>query len=298
MNTKQLKLFLLIADVKSFSRAAEMEALTQPAVTQQINRLEREIGSTLFKRRHKRIELTKKGRLFHRFARNILAMMDNLEKELKSIDAQEGVLKIGSSHIPASSAIYHAIVEFKQQYPDTYIIYELNDTENISDMVENELLDLGFVGAITSNALEFQSFLGDELKLVAHRDLDIPDEINLSQLKQVPLILNQKESGVRKFLLSRLEESRIFVSDLNVIAEIGLPEALVRFVRMGMGCAFLPSVILDRETDAGDLKTVAVKGFSAFRNYYIATKKGVRLSPLTIRFRELFLSSVQNAAAT
>lgn len=298
MNTKQLKLFLLIADVKSFSKAAEMEALTQPAVTQQISRLEREIGSTLFKRRHKRIELTKKGKLFHRFARNMFAMIDNLEKEFKSIDTKEGVLKIGSSHIPASNIIYQAIVEFKQQHPDTYIVYELNDTENISDMVENELLDLGFIGAVTSDALEFQSFSGDELKLVANRDYHVPEEIDLSQLKEVPLILNQKESGVRKFLVRQLEESGIYLADLNIIAEIGLPEALVRFVRLGMGCAFVPSVILDREMSAGDLKVVDVKGFSAFRNYYIATKKGARLSLLTIKFRDLFLSSVRDTAVT
>ena len=55
MNTKQLKLFLLIADLRSFSKAAELEALTQPAVTQQIMRLEKEIDSQLFKRKHKRI---------------------------------------------------------------------------------------------------------------------------------------------------------------------------------------------------------------------------------------------------
>ena len=66
MNTKQLRLFILIADIKSFSKAAELEALTQPAVTQQIMRLEREIGSVLFKRKNKRIELTKKGRLFYK----------------------------------------------------------------------------------------------------------------------------------------------------------------------------------------------------------------------------------------
>lgn len=298
MNTKQLKLFLMVADIKSFSKAAELEALTQPAVTQQISRLEREIGSTLFKRRHKRIELTKKGKLFHRFARNMLAMMENLEKELKSIDAQEGVLKVGSSHIPTSSVIYQTIVEFKQQHPDTYIIYELNDTQNISDMVENELLDLGFIGAITTSALDFQSFSGDQLKLVAHRDFDIPEEITVSQLKKVPLILNQKESGVRKFLLRKLEESKVYTSDLNIIAEIGLPEALIRFVRLGMGCAFIPSIILDRESAADDLKVIEVKGFSAFRNYYIATKKGVLLPPLTLAFRDLFLSSLRNGSGT
>jgi DNA-binding transcriptional LysR family regulator len=297
MNTKQLRLFLLVADIKSFSKAAENEALTQPAVTQQINRLERETGSVLFRRKHKKIELTKKGRLFYRFAKNMLTMTENMERELKRIDAEdEGILKIGSSHIPTSEIIYQNIVDFRKKFPGTYVIYEINDTENISYMVENELLDIGFVGAITQDELEFESFSGDELCLVAGRDFDVPDAISIPELKEIPLILNQKESGVRKFLLQKLEESKISISDLNIISEIGLPEALVRFVRMGMGCAFVPSIVLERELAADDLKIISISGFSAHRNYYLVTKRGSKLSPLARTFKELFLASTTSHA--
>jgi DNA-binding transcriptional LysR family regulator len=292
MNTKQLKLFMLIADIKSFSKAAELEALTQPAVTQQISRLEREIGAPLFRRRHKRIELTKKGKLFHRFARNMLAMVDNLEKELKSIGEEEGVLKIGSSHIPTSGIIYQAIVDFKKSYPGTYFIYELSDTESISEMVENELLDIGFIGAVTNDDLVFHSFLGDHLALIAPEDYDIPSRISVSQLKDIPLILNQKESGVRKFLLKQLESSKLDLSELNIIGEIGLPEALISFVRMGMGCAFIPSIILEQTPGPDGLKVVEVTDFSVSRNYYMVTKKGAELSPLARNFRDTFLASL------
>ncbi|HUT64512.1 MAG TPA: LysR family transcriptional regulator [Spirochaetota bacterium] len=289
MNTKQLRLFMLIADIKSFSKAAELEALTQPAVTQQISRLEREIGSVLFKRKNKRIELTKKGKLFYKFAKNMLSMVDNLEKELKIIDStDEGILKIGSSHIPTSHMLYEKIVDFKRRYPSAYIIYELNDTENISYMVENELLDVGFVGAVVDNTLNYRSFSGDELKLVASRGLDIPSKINLSQLKEVPLIINQKESGVRKFLEKKLEEYNIFFSELNIISEIGLPETLLSIVRMGMGCAFIPSIIIDKVMNDGNLKVIEIKNFSAYRNYYMVTKKGAVLSHLAQNFLESF----------
>lgn len=289
MNTKQLRLFMLIADIKSFSKAAELEALTQPAVTQQISRLEREIGSVLFKRKHKRIELTKKGKLFYKFAKNMLSMVDNLEKELKIIDsADEGILKIGSSHIPTSHMLHEKIVDFKRRYPSAYIIYELNDTENISYMVENEMLDMGFVGAVVDNTLDYRSFSGDELKLVASRDLDIPSKINLSQLKEVPLIINQKESGVRKFLEKKLEEYNIFFSELNIISEIGLPETLLSIVRMGMGCAFIPSIIFDKAMNDENLKVVEIKNFSAYRNYYMVTKKGAVISHLAQTFLESF----------
>ena len=280
---------MLIADIKSFSKAAELEALTQPAVTQQISRLEREIGSVLFKRKNKRIELTKKGKLFYKFAKNMLSMVDNLEKELKIIDStDEGILKIGSSHIPTSHMLYEKIVDFKRRYPSAYIIYELNDTENISYMVENELLDVGFVGAVVDNTLNYRSFSGDELKLVASRGLDIPSKINLSQLKEVPLIINQKESGVRKFLEKKLEEYNIFFSELNIISEIGLPETLLSIVRMGMGCAFIPSIIIDKVMNDGNLKVIEIKNFSAYRNYYMVTKKGAVLSPLAQNFLESF----------
>lgn len=289
MNTKQIRLFMLIADIKSFSKAAELEALTQPAVTQQISRLEREIGSVLFKRKNKRIELTKKGKLFYKFAKNMLSMVDNLEKELKIIDStDEGILKIGSSHIPTSHMLYEKIVDFKRRYPSAYIIYELNDTENISYMVENELLDVGFVGAVVDNTLDYRSFSGDELKLVSSRGLDIPSKINLSQLKEVPLIINQKESGVRKFLEKKLEEYNIFFSELNIISEIGLPETLLSIVRMGMGCAFIPSIIFDKAMNDGNLKVIEIKNFSAYRNYYMVTKKGAVLSPLAQNFLESF----------
>ena len=287
MNTKQLRLFMLIAEIKSFSKAAELEALTQPAVTQQISRLEREIGSVLFKRKNKRIELTKKGKLFYKFAKNMLSMVDNLEKELKIIDStDEGILKIGSSHIPTSHMLYEKIVDFKRRYPSAYIIYELNDTENISYMVENELLDVGFVGAVVDNTLNYRSFSGDELKLVASKGLDIPPKINLSQLKEVPLIINQKESGVRKFLEKKLEEYNIFFSELNIISEIGLPETLLSIVRMGMGCAFIPSIIIDKVSNDGNLKVIEIKNFSAYRNYYMVTKKGAVLSHLAQTFLE------------
>lgn len=294
MNTKQLKLFLLIADLKSFSKTAELEALTQPAVTQQINRLEREIGSVLFRRKHKRIELTKKGKLFYKFARNTLTMMDNLEREMKFIDSKdEGILKIGSSHIPTSHILYEKIVDFKNQYPNAYIIYEINDTENISYMVENELLDIGFVGAITNYELNYTSFSGDELKLIARKDFDIQSMITLSELKETPLIINQKESGVRKFLEKKLEEHHISFSDMNIISEIGLPEALIKMVKMGMGCAFIPSIIYEREMGGDELKAIEIKNFSAYRDYYIITKKGARLSNLTKAFRDSFISAVE-----
>lgn len=293
MNTKQIKLFILIADLKSFSKAAELEALTQPAVTQQIIRLEREMGSVLFRRRHKRIELTKKGKLFYKFAKNILSLLDSLVKELKIIDIRdEGILKIGSSHIPSSNIIYEKIADFKKRYPNAYIIYEINDTETISHMIENEIIDIGFVGAIVNDGLNYRSFSGDELKLVSHRDYEVPARITVSQLKDVPLIINQKQSGVRKFLEKKLEEYNINLSNLNIVSEIGLPETLLSVVRLGMGCAFIPSIIYEREEKKGDLKVIEIKNFSSYRSYYIITKKGVVLSNLAQTFLDSFASTL------
>jgi DNA-binding transcriptional LysR family regulator len=293
MNTKQIRLFILIADLKSFSKAAELEALTQPAVTQQILRLEKEIGSTLLRRRHKRIDLTKKGRLFYKFAKNMLSMMAKLEKDLRVIDQKdEGILRIGSSHVPVTQIIYERIVEFKKNNPNAYIIYELSDTESIAYMVENELLDIGIVGAIVGGGLDYRSFPGDELKLVAPKKMDIPSQITIARLKELPLVINQKESGVRKFLEKKLEEYGVTFADLNIVSEIGLPEALVHVVRLGMGCAFVPSTICDRETEKGELKVVGIKNFSATRSYYFATKKGVPLSSLASNFLESIMAVV------
>ena len=157
----------------------------------------------------------------------MLTMMDNLTRDLKLVDSNdESILRIGSSHIPTSHTLYKMIVEFKQQHPNIYIIYELNDTENISSMVENEMLDVGFVGAVMNNDLDYKSFSGDELKLVAHRDFKVASSITLPKLKTIPMIINQKESGVRKFLEMKLEEKGILFEDMIIISEIGLTEAV------------------------------------------------------------------------
>jgi len=290
MNTKQLKLFLLIADLKSFSKAAELEALTQPAVTQQIMRLEKEIDSQLFKRKHKRIELTRKGKLFYRFAKNTLIMMDNLQKEIKLLDLNgEGILKIGSSHIPVVEILHKKIARFNELYPGAYVIYEFSDTANITNMLENELIDIGFVGARISDVLDYAKFLGDELVLVTRKGDDVPSEITLSELKSLPLIINQKEAGVRKSLEEKLGSNNMSLSDFNVVSEIGLPEAALNVVRAGFGCTFVPSVMLDNGNGDDELKVIRIKNFNASRNYYIAVKKGAVLPDIARKFLDLFM---------
>ena len=291
MNTKQLKLFLLIADLKSFSKAAELEALTQPAVTQQIIRLEREVGASLFRRRHKKTELTKKGRLFYRFAKNMLSMVENLQRELRILDLKDSdVLKIGSSHIPTSSILHKAIVNFKKKNPNVYVIYEMNDTGTISFMVENELIDLGFVGAKVNGEFNYKSYSGDDLVLVCNEDSNMPERITLEGLKEIPLILNQKESGVRCFLEKKLNDYGININDLNVISEIGLPDTLINIVKMGMGCAFIPSIVVDREINKGGLRIVDIENFIAHREYYILTKFGKKIPNIASDFLNYFLS--------
>ncbi len=291
MNTKQLKLFLLVADLKSFSKAAELEALTQPAVTQQISRLEREVGTLLFRRKRKRIELTLKGKLFQKFAQNVLKMVDNIEKELKVTDADDaGILRIGSSHIPIANMLHQKIAEFMIKYPNSYIIYELNDTENIIDMVENGIIDIGFVGAKLDDRLEYRSFLGDELLLVVQKEVDVPATLTLAGLKKIPLVLNQKEAGVRKFLENRLKNYNISFSDLNIIAEIGLPEASLNVVRTGIGGAFIPSTMLANINDKDDLKVIRIKNFDASRNYYVVSKKDGSLTEAAENFLDFFIS--------
>jgi len=289
MNTKQLKLFILIADLKSFSKAADLEALTQPAVTQQIIRLEKEIGSSLFKRKHKRIELTRKGKLFYKFAKTNISMMENLQKELKLMDSDsENILKIGSSHIPVANILHQKLAEFKKRFPNAYIIYEFNDTETITYMVDNGLIDIGFVGAKINDRLNYTKFMGDELVLVTRKDYDIPSEITLQELKKIPLILNQKEAGVRKFLDENFKTYNININDLNIVSEIGLPEAALNVVRYGMGCTFVPSILLEDDKNKNDLKVISIKNYNASRNYYMVTKKGIILPQIAKEFLNLF----------
>jgi len=189
-----------------------------------------------------------------------------------------------------SNILHQKIAEFKIKYPNSYIIYELNDTENIIDMVENGIIDIGFVGAKLEDRLEYRSFLGDELLLVVQKDFDVPATLTLAGLKKIPLVLNQKEAGVRKFLENRLKNYNISFSDLNIISEIGLPEASLNVVRAGIGGAFIPSIMFQNIDNREDLKVIKIKNFDASRNYYAVSKNEGALTDVAKNFLDFFIS--------
>ena len=85
----------------------------------------------------------------------------------------------------------------------------------------------------------------------------------------------------------KLKKHNVDLSDLNIISEIGLPEASLNVVRAGMGCAFVPSVMLDGEKD--ELKIIKIKNFNASRNYYLAVKNGVVIPEIAKNFIDLFM---------
>ncbi|MDP3012619.1 MAG: LysR family transcriptional regulator, partial [Candidatus Subteraquimicrobiales bacterium] len=147
MNLIYFKTFLIVLEKKSFSGAAKELNLTQPAISFQIQAIEKEYGEMLLDRSSSRIAPTETGKIFAYFAKEILRANEVLKE---SIDEFKGIvrgkLRIGASNIPGEYILPEILGAFKKSFPDVNLALEIGDTEKVIQRLEDREIDLGFVG--------------------------------------------------------------------------------------------------------------------------------------------------------
>lgn len=167
MEFKQLECFVNVARKKSFSKAADILFLSQPAITNNIQNLEKELGTRLFER-NKTIDLTEKGFEFLPYAIEMLNIRDKSKMEMTKQKDIEGILEIYASSIPAQYLLPHIIKAFKEIYPKVLFYINHEDSKIIADEVLSGVASFGFIGARYPNEkINYIDFYKDKLVLIA-----------------------------------------------------------------------------------------------------------------------------------
>lgn len=281
MDFRHLETFLKIAELKSFTKAAEELYLTQPTVSKQVVDLERFFDIKLIDRTKRAVTLTRAGEILLDYARDFV----NLKKETMDAIAdfrglKTGTIHIGASNIPGVYILPRALKEFKARYGGIQVRLTISDTRDVTQKTEEGKIDIGFVGARDpSRPLEYRPLLDDRIVLIAPPDY--PDSLSLDRLKGLPFIIREGGSGTRRSFdafLARLhmESSR----DLNVVAEMSDTEATKEAVKSGLGMAYASRMAIDGELSRGTLKIVDIEGVNPLkRSFYIITRKGRTILP-------------------
>ena len=293
LDTHRLKIFLKIAELKSFSRAAHALYLTQPTVSQHIAALEQYVGLPLFDRADRDITLTRAGELLHTYARQIITLQDEAVQALDHFKGKKsGHLVIGASTIPGEYILPPLLGDFKKLYPDIQITMRIADTAVIVEELLNRNLELGIVGGrIRDEHLQYAKLADDEQVLIVprrHRWWS-KKQVPLDELIQEPLIMREQGSGSRMSMELNLREAGINPGNMLVSAEMGSTAALKHAVRSGVGVAFISRRAVVDEVSHGLLRIITVSGHAFSRVFYAVTDRKRALSPLGKSFREFLL---------
>ncbi|WP_018140631.1 LysR substrate-binding domain-containing protein [Thioalkalivibrio sp. ALJ7] len=257
MADRRLQVFLTVARLLSFTRAAEVLHMTQPAVTFQVRQLEEQLDTRLFDRNHNRVTLTDAGRLVQRYAERIFDTYGELEAALRELKgADGGALVIGASTTVAEYMLPALLGTFRREHPDIGIRLRVGNTENVVVMVEDGSVDLGIVEApVTHRSLQVQPCLVDQLRLIVPPEHELAgrETATVADFIARPFICREEGSGTREVIMEYLGRAGYDRNSLRGCMELGSPEAIKGAVVAGMGVSVLSEAVVAKELALGEL---------------------------------------------
>lgn len=283
MDFRQLESFVSIAKNKSFSKAARELYLTQPTLSNHIQILEKELGTSLLNRSNRVITLTAAGEIFLNYSLDILNMKHQAEFNLgKYLGKIEGTIDIFSSTIPEQYIIPSIISRYSKLFP--YIKYNIHhfDSFDIVENIRQNKIDYGFTGIfIKDTCLDYIPIMQDELVLIAPFGMiDEIDSIDISILKNLPLVLREEGSGTRNALFQELKSRKISFTDLNIIANVENTQTIKSMVASGIGCSVISSRAIENEIELKAFKKYRISDMDLIRNFYFVYSKNKILAPI------------------
>lgn len=295
MELRQLRTFEMVVRCGSFSQAADELNLTQPAVTAQIQNLERELGLRLLDRLPKRVLLTQAGETLLRYAQSLLNLEEEAYRALAELKGlQGGCLRIGASPTIGTYLLPGMLGEFKRCHPGLRLIAEIQPTHRVTEALLTHALDLGLVEApVDEEALSAETFHTDELVLIvpaghpwAQRQLVRADE-----LPQQPSVTREPGSGTRQLVEERLRALGI---EITPRLELGAIEAIKNAVAAGLGISFVSRLAIQTEEKLGTLVVVPVEGLDLRRPLYCLQHKRRHVTPATEAFLDFVKTGLLN----
>lgn len=286
MELNQLQSFILVANFNSFSKAAEILHLTQPAITHQIKNLEQELGEVLIERRGRSLLLTPAGEVFLEYARQISNLTDAARETIHHFTSARGRLAIGAGTTNTIFRLPDILKNYRQNHPQVEIRIRNGDSELISRLVSENAVDLGLVTTVNpALILETKPLFCDRILLAAPPGFS-KTQLTMKELEAESLILFRSGSGFRRFLDERFYQYQFIP---NVTMELESIEAIIRLVASGLGLAFLPEIAVREDLTGSGLRQIEIIGWDPMiRHTYLIYRRDKYLTwPMKAFFQQL-----------
>jgi DNA-binding transcriptional LysR family regulator len=288
MTLHQLKVFVTVAEAKSYTAASEKLRVRQPSVTLVIQSLQRELGVKLFDRLGHRVHLTRAGEELFRHAEQIVGKAEGVKGEIDKLQGTKtGDIAVGGAAIAAASFLPVAVQRFKEKHRGIVVKLKVQS----SRALENELLEGDLDVAVLGRAPHSSLILGkpyreEEVVVIAPPNSPLARKASapLASVAKQPIIAfkgtNLREMIERKFA----EKGLPFKPALEVESPFGGREAIKKAVASGLGVGFISKCHVEADVKAGSLKLLNVPELHLRKTMYIAVHKNRRKAPLVKAF--------------
>lgn len=257
MEFRNIATFLRVAATRNFSKAAEQLGYTQSTVTIQMQQLEKELGTQLFERIGKQVNLTQQGEAFIFHAIEIMRVTNTAKTFASVDDVPTGSLRIGSVESLCTAILPELLLQFHRICPQVETIIRTATTEELIDLIKCNDIDLFFTLDQKVYGSEWVRAVQQEEDIVfvtssSHSFTD-GEKIDLQTIIKEPFILTEK-GGSYRYELERLLTAQEM--EIRPVLEIGNTETIIHLLEEGMGVSFLPLFSVEKAIQQGTLSRI------------------------------------------
>ena len=278
----KLKVFCAVAETRSFSKASEVIHLTQPAVSLQIQALEEIYETKLFDRSSNLIMLTPAGEMLYRYAKDILHLYAETEKEIGKITGKiKGSITVGASTTIGNYVLPIVIADFKKTHPKIGLNVLVGNTKRVVDLLNSGIIDFGLVeGEALRHKIKSEQLISDELTIVVphFHPWTKKKSISILEITKEPFILREDGSGTRQIIEKYLSYHGININDMLVTLVLGSTESIKEAVENGIGIAIVSKWAARKEVKYGSLRLLTPKEGRILRSFSLIMPKNAILS--------------------
>ena len=285
MQIESLKVFCDLAETESFTKAAQINHVTQSAVSQQISSLERQFKSLLIERSKKKFRLTREGQVLYDYSKQIIGTYDALHSKLQEIkDIISGTIRVATIYSVGLHDLPPYIKRYLKQYPTVHIHVEYRRANQVYEDVLGNVVDIGLVAYPTRDSkLEIVALKRDPMVLIVHpqHPLAKSKALKLGAIAGQKFIAFEPDIPTRKAIDKVLKERSVSVHPVMDFDNI---ETVKRAVEIDAGISIVPQGTVVQEVAKQTLAAIPFEDAEFYRPLAAIYKKNKVLSPAMKQF--------------
>ena len=280
MQIETLKVFCDLTETESFTKAAQINTVTQSAVSQQISSLERQFKTLLIERSKKKFRLTREGEMLYDYAKQILGQFDGLQSRLQELkNIISGTIRVGTIYSIGLHDLPPYVRKFLKAFPTVNVHVEYLRANEVYESVAGNVVDLGLVAYPQKDpGLEVVPLRKEPMVLICHphHPLAKLKSLKLTELQGQKFIHFEPDIPTRRAIDKALKEARVTVESAMEFDNI---ETAKRAVEIDAGVAIVPEPTITQEVSKKTLASVELEGTDLHRPLAAIYKKNKVLSP-------------------